>query len=129
MHRLYTWEVTPPADREPEDTLEGLQKAATRVATYNPQVEGSEVTLTPEGAIEVTIHFTGRDQWWIKRRVVYAITPILIQSKVPPSHARLVRVERPQDRRASRDRASDGRHNPLPEDQDIDHSDMGLVIS
>lgn len=127
IHRLYTWEVVVPADRTPEEVLEAAERAAGRVTQYNPNVEASEVSLTTEGALSVTVHFTGRDQWWIKKKVPYAILGVLAQSELPVGNAQLVAVNRPDDQRSVRQRASDGRHTPLPDDADIDHSDMGLV--
>lgn len=129
IHRLYTWEVTVPADRTPESVLEAAQEAAERVAQFNPNVEDTEVSLTAEGALKATVHYTGRDQWWIKKKVVYAIMGILVQSDLPLSAATLIAVGRPEDQRSKRERASDGRHNPLPDDMDIDHRDMGLAIT
>lgn len=128
IHRLYTWEVTLPVDREPEAALQVAQEAAVRVAQYNPNVEDTEVSLTAEGALRATVHFTGRDQWWIKRKIVYAIMGILAQAEIPLGNAHLVAIDRPTDQRSKRERASDGRHNPLPDHVDIDHSDMGLAI-
>lgn len=127
IHRLYTWEVALPADRTPETVLRAAETAAGRVAEFNPNVESTEVSLTAEGALSVTVHFTGHDQWWIKKKIPYAIMGILAQSELPVGNAQLVEIARPNDRRSVRDRASDGRHNPLPDDVDIDHSDMGLV--
>lgn len=129
IHRLYTWEVVVPADRTPESVLEAAVEAAGRVAQYNPNVEGTEVSLTAEGALRTTVHFTGRDQWWIKKKIVYAIMGILAQSEIPLDNAKLIAVSRPEDQRSKRERASDGRHNPLPDDKDIDHADMGLAIT
>lgn len=129
IHRLYTWEVVVPADRTPEGVLEAAQEAAGRVAQYNPNVEDTEVSLTAEGALKATVHYTGRDQWWIKKKVVFAIMGILVQSDIPLSNAKLIAVGRPEDQRSKRERASDGRHNPLPDDVDIDHRDMGLATT
>ncbi len=129
IHRLYTWAVVVPADRTPEQVLEAAQEAAGRVTQYNPNVEDTEVSLTAEGALKVTVHYTGRDQWWIKKKVVYAILGILVQSDIGLEAASLIAVSRPEDQRSKRERASDGRHNPLPDDVDIDHADMGLAIT
>lgn len=109
-------------------TLDRVAAAADRVSTYNPAVDGIEVALTG-GVLRVTVRFTGRDQWWIKKRVVYAIGAVLTLSKLPRDAAKLVAVERLPDPRSTRQRASDGRHNPIPDDADIDHSDMGLEIA
>lgn len=125
ISRLYTWEVALPPGRDLNDALEAAQRAAERVTRYNPQVLGTEVYSVDE-ELSITVHFSGRDQWWIKKRVVYAIGAILAQSKIDRRLARLVSVARPEDRRSTRERASDGRHNPLPEHVDIDHTDMGL---
>lgn len=122
--RLYTWEVPIPDGEESLTVLDRVAAAADRVSTYNPEVDGVEVSL--DGVLRVTVAFTGRDQWWIKKRVVYAIGAVLTLSELPRGSAKLVSVERPPDARSTRQRASDGRHNPIPEDQDIDHSDMGL---
>lgn len=122
--RLYTWEVPIPDGEESLTVLDRVAAAADRVSTYNPEVDGVEVSL--DGVLRVTVTFTGRDQWWIKKRVVYAIGAVLTLSELPRGSAKLVSVERPPDARSTRQRASDGRHNPIPEDQDIDHSDMGL---
>ena len=127
IHRLYTWSVLVPADRTPESVFQAAQEAAGRVTQYNPNVEDTEVILTAEGSLEVTVHFTGRDQWWIKKKIVYAIMGILAQSEIGLDQATLIRVDRPTDQRSKRERASDGRHNPLPDDVDIDHRDMGLT--
>lgn len=106
--------------------LDRVAASADRVSTYNPEVQGVEVSMDEAGIMRITVEFTGRDQWWIKKRVVYAIGAVLTLSKLPRGSARLVAVGRPPDGRSTRQRASDGRHNPIPEDQDIDHSDLGL---
>lgn len=124
--RLYTWEVPVPADEDALEALDRLSVAADRVSTYNPEVNGVEVALV-DGKFRITISFSGRDQWWIKKRIVYAIGAVLTLSKLPRGSAALVALERPTDARSTRLRASDGRHNPIPEDADIDHSDLGLV--
>lgn len=122
--RLYTWEVPVPDGEDRLVVLDRVAAAADRVSTYNPEVDGVEVSL--DGALRVTVTFTGRDQWWIKKRIVYAIGAVLTLSGLPRGSAKLVGLERPPDARSTRQRASDGRHNPIPDDQDIDHSDMGL---
>lgn len=112
------------------EVLDRAAVAADRVSTFNPAVNGVEVALSEEtGTFRVTVEFSGRDQWWIKKRVVYAIGAVLSLSGLPRGSAKLVALERPEDRRSTRQRASDGRHNPIPEDQDIDHEDLGLEIA
>lgn len=128
ISRVYTWRVPVPADRTAEEVLLAAVRAAERVAEHNPNVESSWVLLDPDGDLRVSVQFCGRDQWWIKKRVVYAIGGILVQSSLPVQGAELVAVNRLTDQRSTRDRASDGRSNPLPDDADIDHADMGLVI-
>ena len=123
--RLYTWEVPVPEGDEPVEVLDRVSAAADRVSTYNPAVEGVEVALVEKTrTFSITVTFTGRDQWWIKKRIVYAIGAVVSLSKLPRGSAKLVAVERPPDARSTRQRASDGRHNPIGEDEDIDHSDM-----
>lgn len=127
--RLYTWEVPIPLGEQTMRVLDRVAASADRVSTYNPEVEGVEVALVEGNTIRVTVTFTGRDQWWIKKRIVYAIGAVLTLSELPRGSAKLVAVDRPPDTRSTRQRASDGRHNPIPEDQDIDHSDMGLEMA
>jgi hypothetical protein len=128
--RLYTWEVRPPEGEDPIEVLDRVGAAADRVSTYNPEVDGIEVALDEaKGIIRVTVTFSGRDQWWIKKRIVYAIGAVLSLSGLRGAPTTLVALERPGDRRSTRQRASDGRSNPIPDDQDIDHSDLGLVTT
>lgn len=124
--RLYTWEVPVPSEEVALEVLDRVAASADRVSTYNPEVQGIEVSMNDAGVLRVTVTFTGRDQWWIKKRIVYAIGAVLTLSKLPRGSAKLVAVQREPDARSTRQRASDGRHNPIPEDQNIDHSDMGL---
>jgi hypothetical protein len=124
--RLYTWEVPVPDGAPATETLDKVAVAADRVATYNPECDGVEVALTEGGKLRITVTFTGRDQWWIKKRIVYAIGAVLTLSGLPRGSATLIGLERPPDARSTRQRASDGRHNPIPDDQDISHEDMGL---
>lgn len=125
ISRFYTWEVALPTGRDLNDALEAAQRAAGRVSQFNPHVLEADVYGVDDSLV-IKVHFTGRDQWWIKKRVVYAIGAILAQSKIDRRLASLVAVARPEDHRSTRQRASDGRHNLLPDDADIDHSDMGL---
>lgn len=125
ISRFYTWQVSLPTGRALNDALEAAGRAAGRVAQFNPHVLSAEVYGVDDDLM-IKVHFTGRDQWWIKKRVVYAIGAILAQSKIDRRLATLVAVARPEDRRSTRPRASDGRHNPLPDDMDIDHTDLGL---
>ncbi len=127
ISRLYTWRVPIPADRDPAEVLERSQAALARVVTYNANVladQSSVVYDEIDHSLFVTIHFQGRDQWWIKKSVPYAIGGVLAQSKLSFGDTKLLRLTRPEDSRVTRQRASDGRHNPIPDDQDIDHSDM-----
>ena len=128
IHRIYTWRVPMPEGREPEEAVGAAVRAAERIAEHNPNVEAAWIEREPDGALAVAVHFTGRDQWWIKKRVVYAIAGILAQSALPIPSAKLIEVTRPEDRRSTRERASDGRHSPLPDHVNIDHSDLGLVF-
>lgn len=123
--RLYTWRLDV-TDTDDKATLRLVERAGSRVARFNPNVEYVDVDPADDG-IRVTVAFSGRDQWWIKRNVVFAIMGVLSMSKLTPDCASLIAVDRPTDKRSTRQRASDGRHNPIPDDQDIDHSDMGLV--
>ena len=125
--RLYTWEVPIPLGESVMRTLDRVAANADRVSQYNPEVDGVEVALVDQ-TLRITVTFSGRDQWWIKKRVVYAIGAVLSLSKLPRGSATLVALERPEDRRSTRPRASDGRSNPLPDDVDIDHSDLGLEV-
>jgi len=127
IRRIYLWEVAVPPDRELNEALGAAQRAAQRVERFNPNVEAASVYAVDD-KIAVEVEFTGHDQWWIKRKVVYAIAAVLAQSHIGREHARLVDVRRPPDPRSTRPRASDGRHSPLPDHIDIDHSDMGLVL-
>ena len=129
ISRIYRWRVPVPAGRTTEDALLAASAAAERVSRFNPNVETAEVYADPDGDLRVSVQFAGRDQWWIKKKVVFAIGGILAQSKIPVRSARLEAIDRLADRRSVRERASDGRSNPLPEDVDIDHSDMGLEIA
>lgn len=128
IHRIYTWRVPVPEGRDADEVVLAAVRAAERIAEHNPNVEAAWIEREPDGALAVAVHFTGRDQWWIKKRVVYAIGGILAQSKLPVPSAKLIEVTRPQDRRSTRERASDGRHNPLPDHVNIDHSDLGLLL-
>lgn len=128
IHRVYTWRVPVPDGKDAEAVVAAAVRAAARIEAHNPDVEASWIEREPDGALAVAVHFTGRDQWWIKKRVVYAIGGILAQAELSPATAKLIEVTRPEDRRSTRERASDGRHNPLPEPFNIDHSDMGLVF-
>lgn len=125
--RLYTWEVPVPLGASVMRTLDKVAAAADRVSTYNPEVDGVEVALADQ-TLRITVTFSGRDQWWIKKRVVFAIGAVLSLSGLPRGSAKLVALERLPDARSTRQRASDGRHNPIPDDADIDHEDLGLTV-
>ena len=116
-----------PAGEDPLAVLDRVSASADRVSTFNPEVNGVEVALI-EQTLRITVTFSGRDQWWIKKRVVFAIGAVISLSKLPRGSARLVALERPEDRRSTRPRASDGRHNPIPDDVDISHEDLGLAV-
>lgn len=126
--RFYTWEVQVPLGASRMRTLDRAIAAAERVEKFNPEVNSVEVDLADK-ILRITVSFSGRDQWWIKKRVVFAIGAILSLSGLRGAPVNLVALERPEDRRSTRQRASDGRHNPIPDDVDIDHSDLGLEIA
>lgn len=123
ISRLYTWRVSVPSDRDPPDALARAEAAGVRVQKFNPNVLSVRVTLDGNDLL-IRIHFEGRDQWWIKKQIPYAIGGVLAQAKLSFAGAKLTLLERPEDERSTRRRASDGRHNPIPDDQDIDHCDM-----
>lgn len=123
MSRIYTWEVVIPASTDHLEAVSRAQEAAERVTRYNPHVLGAAAMPTDAGMV-VKIHFQGRDQWWIKKMIVHPIVAVLAQARIPFNAAKLISLGPPEDLRSTRKRASDGRHNPIPEDQDIDHCDM-----
>lgn len=123
MSRVYVWEVDLSGLQDDLTAMEKASASADRVTRYNPTVLGAAV-IPGDRSMTVKVHIQGRDQWWIKKVAPNAIVAILAQSRIPFASAKLVDVNRTEDLRSTRPRASDGRHNPIPEDQDIDHCDM-----
>lgn len=121
MKRIYTFRIEAPSD--PETLSAGMAAAADLVAKHNKFVHEVKVQLEG-GDVLLVLTLKGYDQWWIKKRVVFPVAAILIKNGLKLKDARLQAVDRPEDRRSTRARASDGRSNVLPEDELIDHSDM-----
>lgn len=124
--RTYTYIIERCDD--PMKLTDGLVKAGELVHKHNKWVEDVAVRFDPESH-DITIKLTmkGHDQWWIKKRVIYPLAALLTKTGLTLKDARLAAVDRPGDLRSTRLRASDGRSNPLPEDEMVDHADMGLV--
>lgn len=121
MIRIYTFRIERPDD--PVTLSAGMAGAAELVTKHNRFVE--EVKVQLEGSdVLLVLTLKGIDQWWIKKRVVFPVAAILVKNGLKLKDARLQAVDKPEDRRVTRPRASDGISTPLPSDAMIDHSDM-----
>lgn len=121
MKRIYTFRIERPDD--PMTLSAAMASTAELVRKHNKFVE--EVKVQVAGMdILLVLTLKGYDQWWIKKRVVFPVAAILVKNGLKLKDARLLAVDKPEDRRSTRARASDGRSTPLPEDELIDHSDM-----
>lgn len=124
IFRVYVYRVPVPDDgRSRHAVTMDIKAAADRVAQFNPMVTGVEVERVGS-ELEVSVHLCGRDQWWVKKQAMFAVTPFMTLAKLSRSEARLVAVERLEDRRSTRERASDGRSNPLAHDVMVDHEEL-----
>lgn len=121
VSRIYTYRFTPP--KEPAGLIAAMAQTGTLVAKHNKWVTGVDMQIDGEDVI-LKITVQGHDQWWIKKRVIYPLGAILAKHGIKLKDARLLAVDRPEDLRSTRPRASDGRSTPLGEDEMIDHSDM-----
>lgn len=119
--RTYTYRFAYPSDGAKFTAT--MDKAADMLTKHNKWVLG--VNMITEGDdVLLMLTMQGHDQWWIKKRVIYPIGALLTRCGIKLKDARLVAVDKPGDLRVTRQRASDGRSNPLAEDVMVDHSDM-----
>lgn len=119
--RIYTYRITPPD--EPLKLVVAMQETAKLIHKHNKWVE--EVKVYPDGPdMILKLTMKGQDQWWIKKRVIYPVAALLTRTGIQLKDARLESVDRPEDRRSTRPRASDGRSRLPHPDEMVDHSDM-----
>lgn len=122
--RIYVYRFTPPGDALTLATA--IMAAGQKLAEFNKNV--IKVDTAKEGDdMLLRVTFTGHDQWWIKKKIIYPVAGILTKVGIKVKDIKLVAVERPPDTRSTRPRASDGRSKPLPVDEMISHADMGLA--
>jgi hypothetical protein len=113
---------------DPATMIEAVGKSTELLKKHNKWVVEANYKVTADRKVmKLELHLKGHDQWWIKKRVLYPLAAVLTKAGVKITEAKLVAVQRPEDLRSTRPRASDGRSTPLPTDVMIDHSDMGLV--
>lgn len=122
--RIYVYRFKPPGDALVLATA--MHAAGERLAKFNKNVIKVDTQADGEDML-LRVWFTGHDQWQIKKKIIYPVASILTKAGLKIKDVKLDAVERPPDTRSTRPRASDGRSTPLPEDEMIDHSDMGLV--
>lgn len=121
--RIYTYRFTPPGDALTLATA--IHAVGVKLTQFNKNVIKVDTARDGDDML-LKIWFTGHDQWWIKKKIVYPVAGIMTKVGIKVKDIRLDSVERPPDPRSTRPRASDGRSKPLDPDAMIDHSDMGL---
>jgi hypothetical protein len=99
--------------------------AGEKLAKHNKNVVKVETARDGEDML-LRVTFTGHDQWWIKKKIIYPVAGILTKCGLKVKDVKLDAVDRPPDPRSTRPRASDGRSTPLDPDAMISHADMGL---
>lgn len=116
--RIYTYRFTPPSDAITLATA--IYEAGQRMVKFNKYVQKVETTQDGE---DMLLHVTvkGRDQWWIKKQVIYPVVGIFTRVGIKVKEVRLDSVAAPPDARKTRARASDGKSAPLDPDQMIEH--------
>lgn len=122
--RIYVYRFTPPGDAL--QLAAAMTMAGERLAKFNKNVVKVD-TVADGGDMLLRVTFTGHDQWWIKKKIVYPVASILTKAGLKIKDVKLDAVVRPPDTRSTRPRASDGRSKPLDEDEMISHADMGLA--
>lgn len=119
--RIYTYRFTPPSDALTLATA--IHAVGEKLCKFNKNVIKVDTARDGDDML-LKIWFTGHDQWWIKKKIVYPVAGIMTKVGIKVKDVRLDAVDRPPDPRSTRPRASDGRSKPLDEDEMIDHSDM-----
>lgn len=121
--RVHRWVVPLPADATRAPKRRQLSERCALVVQHNPDVADGEVTEHPDGAM-VSLSVRGRDQYHVKGRAPYAVAGVVHAVLGGVTGVRLVAVERPEDRRRTRVRASDGRHNAPGVDEMISYENL-----
>lgn len=122
--RVYTYRFKPPGDALTLATA--IQKAGELIVKHNQYVLKVDTARDGDDML-MRLTMRGHDQWWIKKRVIYPVMAIFVKAGIPIKDVRLTAVDRAEDARITRPRASDGSSKPLDPDVMVDHSDMGLV--
>lgn len=119
--RIYTYRLAQPED--PLKLAVAMAEVAKLIYKHNKWVE--EIKVFPDGEdVVIKLTMKGHDQWWIKKRVVYPLAGLLTKTGIQLKDARLEAVDRPEDPRSTRPRASDGRSRPLDPNAMIDHEEL-----
>ena len=121
--RIYTYRFTPPGDALQLATA--MTMAGQKLAQHNKNVVKVDTARDGEDML-LRVTFTGHDQWWIKKKIIYPVASILTKCGLKVKDVKLDAVDRPPDPRSTRPRASDGRSTPPHPDEMISHADMGL---
>lgn len=124
VSRLYSWHIPSPPNGAERKLYDAMVTESEKARTYDKRVTECSVQLLEGEGVVVTLEIQGHDQWWIKKRAPSIISALLSRAKVPQRVVALVAVERPEDERRTRLRASDGRHNRIPEDVLILHEEL-----
>jgi hypothetical protein len=119
--RTYTYRFAYPSDGA--KFTETMDKAADMLVRANQYVVSVDMVRQDDDVL-LKLTMKGHDQWWIKKRIIHPIGALLSRCGIRLKDARLVAVDRPEDRRVTRPRASDGRSKPLDDDVMIDHENL-----
>lgn len=119
--RTYTYRFAYPADGA--KFTETMDKAADMLVRANKYVVSVDMVREADDIL-LKLTMQGHDQWWIKKRIIHPIGALLSRCGIKLKDARLVAVDKPEDRRSTRPRASDGRSKPLDPEVMIEHENM-----
>lgn len=122
--RVYVYRFTPPGD--PLQLAAAMTLAGQKLAQHNKNVVKVDTAREGEDML-LRVTFTGHDQWWIKKKIIYPVASILTKAGIKVKDVKLHAVEKLPDPRSTRPRASDGRSTPPHPDTMISHADMGLA--
>lgn len=109
MTRIYTYQVERPDD--PLVMAVAMREAAEHIHKHNKYVEKVEIAHPEDGSLIIRLTMISKDQWLIKKRVIYPLANLLVKAGLTLKDARLLAVDKPQHHKQA---WSEAYHNAQP---------------
>lgn len=97
--RVYVYRFTPPSDAL--TLAASIMQAGQHLVKFNKNVVKVDTVMDGEDML-LRLTVTGRDQWWLKKQVIYPVVGILTKHGIKIKDVKLDKVDVPHEARHRR---------------------------